>query len=56
MGVKIIASENGPYLVEVDGQVKYALCRCGHSENKPFCTGAHRRVGFMAPQRVLEIQ
>ena len=27
-------------------QEQYALCRCGHSQNKPFCTGMHAKIGF----------
>jgi len=38
-------------IVDADGQLiredtRLALCRCGGSENKPFCDGSHRRIGF----------
>jgi CDGSH-type Zn-finger protein/truncated hemoglobin YjbI len=29
----------------------YALCRCGHSQNKPFCSGMHWYVEFRDPVR-----
>ena len=29
----------------------YALCRCGHSQNKPFCSGMHWYVQFRDPPR-----
>jgi len=60
---EIKARENGPY--KVPGVYRYedaagtiqttsgeamALCRCGQSANKPFCDGAHRKVGFEASE------
>lgn len=40
-------------VVDADGQLiredtRLALCRCGASQNKPFCDGSHRRIGFRA--------
>lgn len=34
--------------VDVDGETRATLCRCGHSENKPFCDNAHRKARFVA--------
>lgn len=56
--IKITIKENGPALVhgnvtitladgtEVVKEKVTAICRCGASENKPFCDGAHAKCGF----------
>ncbi|PIQ63748.1 MAG: hypothetical protein COV99_01585 [Bacteroidetes bacterium CG12_big_fil_rev_8_21_14_0_65_60_17] len=58
--LKVGRAPNGPLLIggnlsirAASGQVRWkgtkvALCRCGHSQNKPFCDGAHRDANFEA--------
>jgi uncharacterized Fe-S cluster protein YjdI len=42
-GLARIVGPNGELIRE---DTRLALCRCGASENKPFCDGSHRRIGF----------
>ena len=36
---------------DLAGRTTIGLCRCGHSENKPFCDGTHKKVGFQSEIR-----
>lgn len=43
--------EGAVSLIDADGNVvrsgeRFFLCRCGHSNSKPFCDGSHRKHGF----------
>lgn len=53
--VEVIANENGPNLVMVDGKVSVALCRCGHSQHKPMCDGSHRAANFRAEKSEIKV-
>jgi CDGSH-type Zn-finger protein len=60
MATKITVNRNGSLRVEGDveicdadgnvydlnGRTAIGLCRCGQSNNKPFCDGAHAKCGF----------
>ena len=56
--LKITPARNGPLLLSGNVRLmngsgrtawhgsKVALCRCGASNNKPFCDGQHKKIGF----------
>ncbi len=70
MAVKISARPNGPYIVEgevelsdptgakvdLGGQTRFALCRCGGSTKKPLCDGTHSKIGFQAAEAAVQQQ
>jgi CDGSH-type Zn-finger protein len=67
--MKIIVNNNGSLRVEGEfticdasgkefglaGRTVIGLCRCGHSENKPFCDGSHRKAAFQSEVQAREL-
>ena len=53
--VEIRCTENGPNLIVVNGNVTAALCRCGGSNNKPYCDGTHVKIGFKAETKEIMV-
>jgi CDGSH-type Zn-finger protein len=67
---KVIVRKNGPYRIEGDdikifdesgkvyglsGRTVVSLCRCGQSQNKPFCDGTHNKVGFVSDSEARDL-
>jgi CDGSH-type Zn-finger protein len=67
---KITVRANGPYRVEGEdikiydekgqvyglaGRTVVSLCRCGQSQNKPFCDGTHSKIGFVAESQARDL-
>jgi CDGSH-type Zn-finger protein/ferredoxin len=64
MKSKISAVGNGPLVLEcaedslrqdgkpVEKSNPAYLCRCGRSENKPFCDGTHSKTGFQSKREI----
>ncbi len=69
MSTKVTVINNGPIRLEGDfeivdatgkayglaGRTVMSLCRCGKSENKPFCDGKHGVTGFESACQAQEL-
>ncbi|HLA76338.1 MAG TPA: CDGSH iron-sulfur domain-containing protein [Vicinamibacteria bacterium] len=70
MSIKVVVRNNGPLRVEGEGlsivdqegrsfglagRGVVSLCRCGHSQNKPFCDGSHARAGFQSECQAFDL-
>jgi CDGSH-type Zn-finger protein len=68
-GTKVTVLNNGSVRIEGDfeildpegnafglaGRTAISLCRCGHSQNKPFCDGSHKTSGFQSEIKAREL-
>ncbi|HZE48007.1 MAG TPA: CDGSH iron-sulfur domain-containing protein [Jatrophihabitantaceae bacterium] len=49
-GIPLVDSAGAPVARNEGASFEhYSLCRCGHSQNKPFCSGMHWYVNFADP-------
>ena len=47
-----LVDHEGRDIPRLNDKPNVALCRCGHSQRKPFCDSAHKACGFVDPPDV----
>ena len=47
--LRVTDHEDGEFPLP-EGRRAVALCRCGRSQNRPFCDGSHKTCGFEAAE------
>lgn len=42
--------------IDISGEKRIYLCRCGASVTKPFCDGHHSEIGFQAAEAAVKAE
>jgi CDGSH-type Zn-finger protein len=54
-GTDIVIKDMSGKVYDLAGRDQIALCRCGHSQKKPFCDGGHRMAGFQSKCEAIKL-
>ena len=54
-GTDLVLTDADGNTFGLGGRTAIGLCRCGLSENKPFCDGAHARQGFTSECKAVDL-
>ena len=52
--VELVDADGNKY--DLTGKTAFSLCRCGASVSKPFCDGAHSKIGFQAAEAAVKAE
>ncbi len=52
--IELVDADGSKY--DLTGKNAFSLCRCGASVSKPFCDGAHSKIGFQAAEAVVRAE
>jgi CDGSH-type Zn-finger protein len=52
--IELVDADGNKY--DLSGKTALSLCRCGASANRPFCDGAHAKIGFQAPDTAIKTE
>jgi len=44
----IVLKDGEGNVFDLGGRTSVALCRCGHSKDKPFCDSTHKNIGWQS--------
>jgi CDGSH-type Zn-finger protein len=51
--IEVVDQEGKPF--GLGGRTTIALCRCGYSQSKPFCDGAHKNANFQSAIQAFDL-